>query len=119
MRPLLALLALACAAPSLPQQDRSLGEARRAECIAKGGVPGRVGKAQSEVCHERTTDAGKRCSDWTDCQSGMCVIDLQKAPAAQLSGKERAYGQCTGRTHDVFGCNDVVIGGKIQSRCVD
>lgn len=114
-----ALIALMVAAPGLPQQRDSLSEAEKAVCTAKGGMVDRVGKAQTEVCHERTTDAGKTCTTLNQCQSYMCEVDVRTLSDDQYRGKAPVVGKCTGWTHGVFGCHDIVMDGRYRGRCVD
>jgi hypothetical protein len=120
IRPFLALLALACAAPSLPQQsDFNLTEAERTECTAKGGIIGREGKAQAETCHLPTTDAGKSCTSLDQCQSYICEVDVSKLTREQYRRQAPVTGKCTGRTGYWSGCQDLVIDGKYRGRCAD
>ena len=118
LRPLLPLLLLllACAAPSLPQET-SLTDAEKAECTAKGGVVGRVGKSRTEVCHERTTDGGKSCTTLSQCESYMCETDLSKLSSEQYRGTAPVTGQCAAWTGYWDGCHDIVIDGRYRGRC--
>ena len=120
IRPLIALLVLACAAPGAPQQnDFSLSEAERTACTAKGGVIGREGKAQAEICHLPTTDAGKSCTTLNQCQSYACHVDVRKLTADQYHGKAPVTGQCTAWTGYWSGCQDIVVEGRYRGRCAD
>lgn len=66
-------------------------------------------------CVLKTTDAGKVCSDPTDCEGKACIAELtkeqwqamEKAPNGLIS----TTGKCTGFT-STFGCNTYVVGGK-------
>ena len=103
-------LALALAAPSLPQQQ-AMTEAEKAECTAKGGLVERGGKAQIEACRTRFADAGKACTDNGQCQGG-CNANLIKP------GDPHPVGQCntySGR----FGCQSYLAKGVVQEICID
>jgi hypothetical protein len=81
-----AILLLLCAAPAVAS-----GPSTRAECEAAGGIWGRFGIRQQELCNLPTPDAGKACTDARDCTSA-CV-----APDSAAVGS-RAQGTCHGRT---------------------
>src|SRR3990167_7543000 len=76
--------------------------AEAAACPAKGGHLARVGKAQALRCIITYADAGKACTDGSQCLGHRC------------SGDEKDEGSTTpvtGRcvaTNDPFGCNVIV-----------
>jgi hypothetical protein len=111
----LALLALALAAPSPPppppQQAQSMTEAEKTDCIAKGGLVARGGKAQIESCRTRFADAGKACTDTSQCQGG-CSANLVKPGASHPVGQCNTYsGQ--------FGCQSYLAKGVVHEMCID
>jgi hypothetical protein len=84
-----------------------------AECEAAGGTWGRFGVRQQELCNLPTPDAGKRCTDSTECASA-CV-----APnGAPVGGK--ADGTCYARALLLGTCLKRVSGGVVEPPlCVD
>ena len=79
------------------------------QCRAEGGAIRGVGMFGSPACVKPFEDAGKVCSDTSECQ-GLC-----KAPEASIVGS-RSTGTCQKDTHDVYGCYDkvergIVVGG--------
>ncbi|APP77828.1 hypothetical protein BJD12_12375 [Xanthomonas vesicatoria ATCC 35937] len=121
MHPMLcALLLTACsatppaksgaAASSPPAADAASTDA--ASCTAKGGQLRPVGRMQIPRCIVPYADAGKTCTDNSDC-SGDCL-----ATSIVPTGTATT-GTCQ-RDSDRFGCRQVVVGGKGQAAlCID
>src|SRR5262245_28927624 len=87
--------------------------ATRAECEAAGGVWGRFGLRQQELCNLPTPDAGKACSDSNDC-AAACI-----APSSAAVGSP-AQGSCYARTLLQGTCLKRVTGGIVEPPlCVD
>lgn len=85
----------------------------QASCEAQGGRWGRFGLMEKEQCDRPTTDAGKECSDHSECESACVTED------AVPSGTE-VIGKCFGWTVTLGTCMNIVKDGKAQGRiCVD
>ena len=84
-----------------------------AACSAKGGKWGKVGMRQQFACELRTNDAGKACTDSSQCQVACIVVDANIAPSSKVTG------QCYGSTL-LFGCRAYVRDGKAEpTLCAD
>jgi hypothetical protein len=113
----LAVLAANCAhvptskvQPTVPQLDRNA----RLECKEKGGVIKRVCRLQSAVCVVAYSDAGKRCSDKSQCK-GKCLLEFEHPVEVRDSVK----GRCQ-IDNNPCGCQFEVIGGKLAGgACAD
>ncbi|MBO9717066.1 MAG: hypothetical protein J7507_09710 [Pseudoxanthomonas sp.] len=108
MRSLLCVLAVlllaGCATP--PVVDR-------AECAARGGTVRSVGMFATPACVIPYPDAGKACSDASECQ-GVCM-----AEAGAVVG-DFAIGTCQRDNRDVFGCyHEIEKGVVVGGMCVD
>jgi hypothetical protein len=95
--------------------------ADKESCESAGGHWGPVGLSPAEVCIMPTTDAGKECSDSSECQSA-CVADLSAEEYNTLV-KDRitihTTGRCTSSTASV-GCMAYVEDGVVLGiHCVD
>lgn len=86
-----------------------------ASCAARGGVVDTVGRMQRQVCRIPYADAGKTCSNKSDC-AGRCIYDREEGggePTGAVTGKCQKFAT-------QFGCWSEVDGGKIKSTiCVD
>jgi hypothetical protein len=101
---LLAIMLSACA--SRPTVDS-------AQCKADGGTVQGVGLFATPACVVPFADAGKVCSDGSECL-GMC-----KAAPDGVVG-QAATGYCQRDDHDIFGCYDEVEGGiVVGGMCLD
>jgi hypothetical protein len=76
---LFVLLLLGCADP-----QRSAQEAESHACMVQGGAWKRACRAQEHRCVMPYPDAGKACSDSSECK-GQCLVDL--ADKCDASGK--------------------------------
>lgn len=107
---LAALLLVGCAPTAEPAAPTAASLA--AACSAKGGTIQPVGRAQIPTCVTPYADAGKACTDKSQCQ-GQCVLE----------GNLEAQGEVTGacqKTDRQFGCYARVINGKATGAiCVD
>jgi hypothetical protein len=85
----------------------------RAECEAAGGVWGRFGVRQQELCNLPAPDAGKACKDSSDC-AAACV-----APDAAVVGST-ADGRCYARMLLLGTCLKHVSKGVVEpALCTD
>jgi len=106
-----ALLLSACAAPSA-QPAAPSAQTLAAQCTAKGGSIQPVGKAQIPTCVIPYADAGKACTDKSQCE-GQCVLE------GNLEPQDNVTGQCQ-KTNRQFGCFARVENGKATATlCVD
>lgn len=86
------------------------------DCIAKGGIMSRQGMAGGYMCVISYADAGKSCTDGSECQSGECLVDNSSRynPYTQT-----VTGMCK-INNSPFGCFSTIENGKVgYSVCVD
>ena len=76
------------------------------QCRADGGFIRSVGLFGTPACVKPFPDAGKACSDKSECQ-GTC-----KAPENALVGT-RLTGTCQTDTHDIYDCYDKIERGTV------
>ncbi|WAW97574.1 hypothetical protein LGM68_22510 [Xanthomonas citri pv. malvacearum] len=117
---LCALLLTACsnspatrqaAAANAPQPPHTVS-ADAAECTAKGGQLRPVYRMQIPRCIVPYADAGKTCTDDSDCSGDCLATSIVPTGAA-------ATGTCQ-RDSDRFGCRQTVVGGRGQAAlCID
>lgn len=100
-------------APNMPGQT-PVSEADRIACVAKGGKIKPVCRSGRLMCIVAYKDAGKACTDNSQCQSNRCVAE----PTAGPIGGE-ATGKCK-VANDPCGCITLVKNGKrMPTLCVD
>ena len=87
----------------IAQYPAALSETQRTDCIARGGYIDLV-TFNTEGCVIRTKDAGKSCSDSSECD-GACL-----APLALAEGTP-AIGTCASEAGMFFGCTNIVTKG--------
>ena len=105
-----ALLLSACAPTAEPAAPSA--ENLASACAAKGGSIQPVGKAQIPTCVVPYADAGKACTDKSQCE-GACILEGNLEPASDVTG------QCQ-ETNRQFGCYAKVVNGKSTGAiCVD
>lgn len=96
---------------------REMSAADRAACEQSGGTVQRRGRIGMEQCVHRFADAGKTCTDTSQCE-GKCV-----ASAGAVSPDKPAAGPITGQCQaddKLYGCYAEVVGGKAPAAiCVD
>ena len=104
-------------APALPLQDEPEPPkmtVTTSSCTARGGEMRQVGRMQSWQCVVKYADAGKRCTDASQCE-GDCEIAGNSGVAAGAA----AVGQCQADSNR-FGCRTTVKDGKAEaSLCID
>ena len=89
-------------------QHPALSDAEKADCLARGGYIDLV-TFNTEGCVIRTKDAGKPCSDSSECD-GACL-----APIDQAEGSPAA-GTCASEKGMFFGCVNIVSKGKASGK---
>lgn len=105
-----ALLLSACAPTAEPAAPSA--QTLAAQCSAKGGSIQPVGKAQIPTCVVLYADAGKACTDKSQCE-GACILEGNLEPASDVTG------QCQ-KNNRQFGCYAKVVNGKSTGAiCVD
>lgn len=91
------------------------------DCDGRGGKWGIIGGSQKYICNLPTSDAGKRCSNKSDCE-GSCIAELSTEDEAKLKVSKEVLtldGICTPYIFNV-GCHPFVSNGKIDGiTCVD
>ena len=91
----------------------ALAKIDQEQCRAEGGAVRGVGMFGNPACVKPFADAGKVCSDKSECQ-GLC-----KAPENSVVGS-RSTGICQKDTHDIYGCyNEVKQGAVVAGMCFD
>lgn len=107
----LGLLA-ACAPSAAPTGPAPQTEVSAADCAARGGSMQPVGRMQRSTCVIPFADAGKACTDKSDCQ-GACIAE------GNLEAQGAVSGQCQ-KTNVQFGCFAKIVNGKATGAiCVD
>lgn len=92
----------------------------KASCEAAGGTWAAFGISPIEKCVLPASDAGKECSDSSECE-GSCIAELSKEDNDKVSRGEAvpAKGKCTS-SKSVFGCFPIVTQGKVDGiLCID
>jgi hypothetical protein len=87
----------------------------QASCQALGGRWGAIGIFPAKVCNLPTKDAGKVCSDSSECD-GDCIAELSKAQLEQAMRFRATFhtnGKCTAWKM-VLGCKPVVRNGTVK-----
>ncbi len=87
---------------------------RDSACTARGGEMRQVGRAQTWQCVVKYADAGKRCTDASQCE-GQCEI----AGNSGIAPGAAAVGQCQADSNR-FGCRTTIKDGKAEATlCID
>ncbi|MFC5372174.1 hypothetical protein ACFPIF_06415 [Brevundimonas faecalis] len=83
-------------------------------CTARGGEMRQVGRAQTWQCVIKYADAGKRCTDGSQCE-GDCEI----AGNSGVAEGARTAGVCQADSNR-FGCRTTIKDGKAEpTLCID
>lgn len=82
------------------------------ECATEGGIWRRAGRAGIYQCELRMSDAGKSCTDSTQCQSSCVAVD-------GATRGSKGTGQCYS-SNIIFGCRAYVSNGIVGATlCID
>ena len=121
----LAIILSACTGSVVPSQagqyeQHGLSLKQRADslkseqaCVAQQGEWRKVGKRQRFACILPASDAGKACTDSSQCEVACVSPSLSAQPAGEVTG------QCQATTHR-FGCRAFVENGKVgPALCID
>ncbi len=89
--------------------------AEKADCEKAGGEVLKRGRLRAEHCVQPYPDAGKECSDASDCL-GRCLLEVEiENPVPGTA----STGVCQADTND-FGCQTLINGGKMEGTiCID
>jgi hypothetical protein len=115
----LALLLAALMLTSCAQPAKTLSKAERKACVAEGGYESRSAFGYP-ICQADFADAGRTCSDKSDCQ-GRCLVMLDGPPGPLPQPGDPAKGVCQPRSYTP-GCYAEVEQGKVAKGggyCVD
>ena len=105
-----ALLLSACAPTAEPAAPSA--QTLASACSAKGGSIQPVGRAQIPTCVTPYADAGKACTDKSQCE-GNCILE------GNIEATGDVTGQCQ-KTNRQFGYYAKVVNGKSTGAiCVD
>jgi putative hemolysin len=117
-------LALAACVPAKAPRDASAPEpsqsfsremslADRSACTSAGGRIERRGRIGAELCVRPFADAGKQCTDSSQCE-GKCI-----GSSEQASSTMPVSGQCQADDR-LFGCHSEISQGKaVNTICID
>lgn len=114
-----ALLASACVPAETPDTaeqpfQMTLSAVERTSCAADGGTVERRGRIGAELCVIPFADAGKSCTDASQCE-GKCIAE----EAGPQPDAQSPKGMCQADDR-MFGCYSTVENGKIATTiCVD
>ena len=98
--------------PQIPLTQQAYALSSRQSCEAEGGAWQKLGKLQREACVLSASDAGKSCSNKSDCEVTCITMERGK------TGSE-VVGQCYHSTN-LFGCRTYVSSGVAQpTLCID
>ncbi|WP_454797367.1 hypothetical protein [Novosphingobium lindaniclasticum] len=96
-----------------PGYSRDMSAADRTACEGSGGSVQRRGRLGMEQCVHAFADAGKQCTDSSQCQ-GKCI-----GSAGAASADASASGTCQADDR-LFGCHAEIKGGKaVNAICID
>jgi hypothetical protein len=112
-----ALFGLMGSVPAEPRRGQRLSTAERKTCIAKRGRVQVFGLSGNEGCVLPMPDAGRPCTDGSQCKGGTCTLDERRPGFKPPSGKGRTVGICAS-TNFGFGCGWRISKGKASAMCV-
>ena len=110
---------LSCASPP-PVGDAPTPRVSARSCARQGGAIHRVGMSGGRACVIPYADAGRRCTDGSQC-GGRCLLNLDdpRNDAWRSAPPGQAVGQCEA-SDMTFGCHATIDNGEVgDSICVD
>ena len=117
-RTCLSLSLLAVCTAAVAQQSRKLSVEAQRQCLASGGKLAIMGLSGNEGCVRPTPDAGKSCTDGTQCKAG-CFLDERQPGFKQPAAGSKVAGVCA-PTDFPFGCRTAVVKGTVGiGLCID
>jgi hypothetical protein len=110
----------AAAAEADAYTPREVGDPERAACSERGGSIVTRGMLGSPMCAVPYADAGKICSDKTECQ-GECRATRAGPGGPPIRQGDKISGRCDADTQAGFGCFSLVKDGRAAQPeiCVD
>lgn len=113
------IVGLAALSPAEADANKRLSDEERSSCIAKGGRVATFGLLNGEGCVLPMKDAGKKCTDGSQCDGGTCFLDERKLGFKAPKRGQKVVGQCAA-TNFTFGCAWRVSKGQSSvPMCVD
>lgn len=108
--------------PSYPipgRPFRPLSEEQRDACLANGGRVSVAGLSGTEICIRPMPDAGKICTDHSQCEGG-CYLGPRPPGSKPIQPDDEVQGICAA-TNPPPSCRREVIGGRAPypALCVD
>lgn len=116
----LIILAIGLPGPMAAQniQRKVLPQEERQACLADGGHVTIMWLLGGEGCVRPMPDAGKACTDGSQCQGRSCVLDERRPGFKPPRPDARVTGICAA-TDFPFGCAWRVHNGSISGMCMD
>ena len=97
-----------------PMPEKVMSAADAAACESSGGGVDVRGRLQAEMCVHPFADAGKQCSDSSQCE-GKCIASASAAEGES----DTAAGSCQADDR-LFGCYaELEDGQRVRAICVD
>lgn len=110
------LLSYAVLSPALAERFHRMSDEEKAQCAAVGGRIANMGFGGGQGCVHPMPDAGKPCSDGSECQGGSCELAKGAGPFAEGAP---IVGECV-KDDNPYGCFRTVEKGKFgNDLCFD
>lgn len=114
----LSLLLAASMAANGQQRSQKLTEVERQRCLAADGYVAIMGLSGNEGCVHRMPDAGKSCTDGSQCKAG-CYLDRSRPGVQHPRSRATVTGVCAATDYG-FGCRTAVKDGRaMPGMCAD
>ena len=114
----LSLLLASSMAANGQQRAKKLSEDERQQCFAANGSVAIMGLSGHEGCVHRMPDAGKSCTDGSQCKAG-CYLDQSRPGFRYPRPKAKVTGVCAA-TDFGFGCRTAVKDARaMPGLCTD
>jgi len=94
---------------------KRLSTEERMTCLADHGRVAAVSLGGDEGCIRPMPDAGKSCTDGSQCLGHTCSASPVKSPKRPIMIGQRATGICVKESYD-FSCGYSVVKGRLQIR---
>jgi len=117
-RTVAALLVLGTVPTAQADANHRLTDVERKDCVAKGGRTTFFGLLGGEGCELPMPDAGKSCTDGSQCESRECTLDNAKPGFRPPMSRKKTVGMCA-PTNFGFGCKWRLQDGIARMMCID